>query len=41
LRRYSPVVSRTRTYLNERAFMKPPEGRDMPVTDTSSTTRIS
>ena len=36
-----PVVSRMRTYLNERAFMKPPEGREMPVTDTSSVTRIS
>ena len=36
-----PVVSRTRTYLNERGFLNPPEGREMPVTDTSSTTRLS
>lgn len=36
-----PVVSRTRTYLNDRGFLKPPEGREMPVTDTSSVTRIS
>ena len=36
-----PVVSRTRTYLNERGFLKSPEGREMPVTDTSSTTRLS
>ena len=36
-----PVVSRTRTYLNERGFLKPPDGREMAVTDTSSSTRIS
>lgn len=36
-----PVVNRAATYLNERAFLKAPEGREMPVTDTSSTTRIS
>jgi nucleoporin GLE1 len=36
-----PVVNRTLTYLNERGFLKSPEGKDMPLTDTSSTTRIS
>ena len=36
-----PVVNRAATYLNERAFLKSPEGREMPVTDTSSSTRIS
>ena len=35
-----PVVSRMRTYLNERRFLKPPEGRAMPNTDTSSNTRL-
>jgi nucleoporin GLE1 len=35
-----PVVSRTRTYLHERVFLKPPEGKEMPITDTSSSTRI-
>jgi|EP00982_Pelagococcus_subviridis_P003056 nucleoporin GLE1 len=33
-----PVASRTRTYLNERTFLKPPEGREMPNTDTSQNT---
>ena len=36
-----PVVNRTVTFLNERTFLKSPEGRDMPLTDTSSSTRIS
>ena len=35
-----PVVSRMRTYLNERGFLKAPEGREMPNTDTSSNTRL-
>ena len=35
-----PVVSRMRTYLNERGFLNPPEGRAMPNTDTSSNTRL-
>ena len=30
-----PVLNRMRTYLNERSFLVPPEGRDMPLTDTS------
>ena len=35
-----PVVSRMRTYLNERGFLRAPEGREMPNTDTSSNTRL-
>jgi nucleoporin GLE1 len=33
-----PVISRLRTYLNERKFEIVPEGSSMPKTDTSSTT---
>ena len=33
-----PVSSRIATYLQERLYLQSPEGRDMPNTDTSSTT---
>ena len=33
-----PVSSRMKTYLHEHSYAKPPEGREMPMTDTSTTT---